>query len=537
MSALKTYSGPAGLTLIVSGMGVSLFAPGHQLWGWILLSVGGVLTATAIALNLEDLLNIFRGRTVRFGTNAVFYSAFVLLIVVAVNFLAARHNRRFDVTSEGIHTLAPQTVRILESLEEDLELIAFYSELNPQGQRFEDLAEEYRYHTDRLKTRLVDPLRSPGEARRYEITQDGTVVLQAATGEARITTLGEEELTNAIVKATRRGKKTICFTIGHGEASLGDAKPGGYAQVAEALRKESYETEDLLLLRSEGVPAKCSVLVVGGPTTPLLPAEVASIESYLAGGGRLMVLNRDPERETGLNDLLAAYGLRVNSDTIVDRLSRALIGDEFTPVVVVYESHPIVKALQENGVASFFPVASSVEATAATEEGVTSQVVATTGADAWGETGETVEFDPEEDHPGPLALLGAASGKVVKETADEDETAGEEPGPEAVTDGRENGAGSDGGEADGERRIVLFGDSDFASNAYLHLSGNADLFLNAAGWLAAESDLISIRPKEGRPQPVSLTAARQNLLSVLTFLSPLVAVAAGIVLWARRKRL
>ncbi len=537
MNALKTYSWPAGLTLIASGMGVLLFAPGHPLWGWILVSVGGVLTAAAISLNLEDLLNISRGRTVRFGANAVFYSVLVLLIAIAVNILAARHNRRFDVTSEGIHTLAPQTVRILESLDEDLELIAFYSELNPQRQRFEDLADEYRYHTDRLKTRLVDPLKSPGEARRYEITQDGTVILQAATRESRITTLGEEELTNAIVKATRKSRKRICFTTGHGEASLSDAKPAGYAQVAEALRKESYETEDLLLLRSEGVPEACSVLVVGGPTTPLLPAEVASIASYLAGGGRLLVLKRGPERETGLDELLAAYGLKVNADTIVDRLSRALIGDEFTPVVVVYESHPVVNALQENGVASFFPVASSVEATAATEEGVTSRVVATTGGDAWGETGEIVEFDPEEDHPGPLGLLGTASGKVVKAMSGEGDGDGEEPEPEAEADDLEGTAGSAGVETGGERRVVLFGDSDFASNAYLHLSGNADLFLNAVGWLAAESDLISIRPKESRPQPVSLTAARQNLLSVLTFLSPLAAVAAGIVLWTRRKRL
>lgn len=35
-------------------------------------------------------------------------------------------------------------------------------------------------------------------------------------------------------------------------------------------------------------------------------------------------------------------------------------------------------------------------------------------------------------------------------------------------------------------KLVVFGDVDFASNAYLNLSGNSDLFLNTVSWLAEE---------------------------------------------------
>ena len=517
MRALKSYAGPAGLIILAAGVGVMFFLPEQRLWGWICMSVGGVFTVAAAALNLEDLADLARGRAVRYGANAVFYVLIVLGIVLAVNFMASRYHKRFDMSAEGVHTLAPQTVHVLKSLDRDVELVAFYTDLNAQRQRFEDLAAEYGYHTNRLRVRVVDPLKSPGEARKLEIAQDGTVVVLADTGEARITELSEEQLTNALVKATRKSKKVVCFTSGHGEPSITDGNKDGYSGVADALRKENYEVKDVILLREAEVPAECSALIVGGPKTALLPAEAEAIARFLAGGGRLMVLKKDPPAETGLDELLARYGLKVARDVVVDRLSRAVVGDEFVPLVTSYEDHPVTKPFGENPVASFFPVASTVEATTPVEAGVTSKVIARTSRDAWGETGQVAQFDPN-DTPGPIGLVAAASGPAAGAP---DPNASADPNRPAVR----------------ERRVLLFGDGDFASNTYLHLSGNGDLFLNSVAWLAEESDLISVRPKENKPQPIALTAAGQNLLSAMTYLMPLAIVVLGVIIWVRRKRL
>src|SRR5262245_8794538 len=208
----------------------------------------------AVALNLEDLGNIMKGRSVRYGANAIFYSLIALGIVAMVNFLSSKHHKRFDLTEEGVHTLAPQTVKILKALEKDVEVVAFYTEMNEQRRRFEDLTDEYKYNTTHLKVRVVDPMKSPGEARKLEIAQDGTIVVLADTGEARITDMGEEQLTNAIVKATRKSKKNVCFTTGHGEASTADGKEQGYTQIADGLRKENFELKDVLLLQTSEVP-------------------------------------------------------------------------------------------------------------------------------------------------------------------------------------------------------------------------------------------------------------------------------------------
>jgi len=522
VNSLRTYSGPAGVVLMLVGSGLTFFAPEQRLGGYVLMAIGGVLVVSAVALNLEDLANILKGRAVRYGANATFYSLVVLLIVGAVNFLAAQHHKRFDLTKEGAHSLSPQTVKILKSLQKDVELVAFYTELNEQKRKFQDLTDEYRYQTSHLKVRVVDPLKAPGEARRYQIAQDGTIVVLADTGEARVTNLSEEDLTNALIKSSRKEKKQICFTTGHGEDSTADGKQGGYSAVADGLRKENYELKDVLLLQAAGVPAECGALVVAGPTTALLPAEVDSISKYLDAGGRLFVLKRDPSKETGLDGLLEKYGLKVNKDLVVDRLSRAIVGDETVPIAANYEDHPVTKEIRDSRVVSIFPVASSVEKVNPTEAGVTSQIIAKTGAEAWGETGDRIAFDPAQDHPGPIGLVGVASGKIAGQAPADPNAKAADPNAPA---------------AQKERRLVLIGDSDFATNTYPHLPANADLFLNAVAWLTEESDLISTRPKEHKPQPLTLSAGRQNLLTLMTYLSPLAVVVAGVMIWQRRKKL
>ena len=71
-----------------------------------------------------------------------------------------------------------------------------------------------------------------------------------------------------------------------------------------------------------------------------------------------------------------------------------------------------------------------------------------------------------------------------------------------------------------ETRVVVFGDSDFASNAAAGVAGNRDLFMNTVGWLSQQENLISVRPKEAADRRITLTAGQQlriNWLALLSF--------------------
>jgi ABC-type uncharacterized transport system involved in gliding motility auxiliary subunit len=86
-------------------------------------------------------------------------------------------------------------------------------------------------------------------------------------------------------------------------------------------------------------------------------------------------------------------------------------------------------------------------------------------------------------------------------------------------------------------RIVVYGDSDFASNNYLNLSGNRDLFLNTVSWLAEEENLIAIRPKEGGQFFHPVTADQERLIFWLSMIVlPVMVMGSGVATYVWRRQ-
>ncbi len=189
---------------------------------------------------------------------------------------------------------------------------------------------------------------------------------------------------------------------------------------------------------------------------------------------------------------------------------RAGAGPEI-PVVVDYLSHPITRDFR---FATFFPVARTVSVKDKPPEGVTAQALARTSGESWAETSQEqirtgqVKPDPGEAR-GPLTIAAVA-------TVDAKDAPADRKGAKA--------------------RIVLVGDSDFAANEFVNLSGNRDFFLNTLSWLAEEENLIAVRPKESRTAPVFLTAAQNQVVFLVpVVLIPLSLIVAGVVVVARRR--
>jgi ABC-type uncharacterized transport system involved in gliding motility auxiliary subunit len=141
-----------------------------------------------------------------------------------------------------------------------------------------------------------------------------------------------------------------------------------------------------------------------------------------------------------------------------------------------------------------------------------------------------VQFDEGKDRKGPIALGAAATVTVAAPAA---------PSPAAspAASGEPSPSPSPSPEAPKrEGRVAAFGDSDFASNAFLSFQGNRDLFLNTVAWLVQDVDLISIRPKEPEDQRLVLTQNQQkNVLILALLLIPGVFVVMGIRKWWSRR--
>jgi ABC-type uncharacterized transport system involved in gliding motility auxiliary subunit len=200
-----------------------------------------------------------------------------------------------------------------------------------------------------------------------------------------------------------------------------------------------------------------------------------------------------------------------------------------------YPFHDITKDFR---VATAFHTARSVSAGKDTVEGVTAQNLVETSAASWAETTlplkEPVEMDEGKDKQGPVALAAVATIRVEASPSPSPSPAaaanGASPSPSPSPNPDEEPP------ARPEGRVVAIGDSDFASNALLGFQGNEDFFLNTVAWLAQDTDLIAIRPKEPEDQRLFLTRTQQQNITLLALVVlPGLFIVLGIAAWWRRR--
>lgn len=526
MKFLKNAGGGLGVLLVVLAIILYGLVPGHAEYVLSVGAFGLVLLIAGLALDRDRVVAVLRGRKVRAAGASAGYVLTVLAVIVLVNFLSTRHHRRFDLTENKAFSLGEQTIKVVESLPREVTVTAFYREAEPARQKLEDLLAEYRYHSPKLTVRYIDPDTRPGDAKRYGITEYGTIVVESGKNESRTNTPDEESLTNAIIKVTKDRERVVYFTTGHGEHDLGVSERNGLSLLKGELEKQHYAVKPLAL--SQGIPADATVIGIAGPQKPFLEAEVRMVEEFLRKGGHVLCLH-DPDTDSGLAGVLSAYGVMVRKDVVVDKVSRLFGGDYLMPLVPADgydEFHAITKTFRFQ---TFFPIASSVEIEASLPEGVTATRLLQTSPMSWAQpdAGElkTGHLTLREGTgvKGPITIAAAVARKVDRA-----------PGPEARP------ASSPEGEPKSaiETRLVVFGDSDFLTNGYFNASGNGDLALNVIAWLAEQEELVSIRPKTSLPRIVILSPqqVRYYFWSIVAF-APVTIAVVGVGIWWRRKKL
>ncbi len=464
-----------------------------------LMIVGGVLLLAAIAANFGAIITSSQRRSTRLGANSIVITLAVLAILGFANYLGYRHHKRIDLTSEKLYTLSDQTKKVLTGLQKDVKVLHF----NKTDDGVADVIEEYRNLSNKLTYERVDLQARPELANQFRGVRPGETVVASGNRNEKVASVDEQSLTSAIMKVTREQAKTVCFIEGHGEKELAGGGPEGYQQVDAKLKGDNYTTKSVNLVSTNQVPADCSVVVLAGPKKALLQPEADMISKFLNDGGKVL-LSLDPDADAELSKLPKEWNIDVQNDTAVDTsgVGRLFGTGPAVPLVIQYGQHPITKDFGRQSM-TFYPLARSLKTTT-TNSAVTTTALLTTSESCFGETelqGGAARFDEGKDNKGPLTLGVAATKKVGEK----------------------------------EARLVVIGDSDFASNAYQRSAANGDLFVNAINWLAQEEDLISIRPKSMTSRSVELSSIAQNLLFWLTIFLPISVLGLGAAMWWKRR--
>ncbi|MDJ0731807.1 MAG: Gldg family protein [Crocosphaera sp.] len=88
-----------------------------------------------------------------------------------------------------------------------------------------------------------------------------------------------------------------------------------------------------------------------------------------------------------------------------------------------------------------------------------------------------------------------------------------------------------------ESRLVVIGNSTFATNNLFNQQLNGDVFLNSVQWLSNQDEqTLSIRPKEVKNRRLNLSPLQANIITILSLaVFPLLGLIAAGITWWRRK--
>jgi ABC-type uncharacterized transport system involved in gliding motility auxiliary subunit len=473
-----------------------------------LLIAGTVFILAALVIGFQGVVAFFSKRSAQQGANTSVLAIAVIAILAIANFVGFRHHKRFDLTTEKMYTLSDQTRQIVSSLQKDLVVIRF--DKAPSA-GFDDLMTEYKTLSPRFKSQTVDPNQKPEVVQEYGATRMGEVFVGYGDRKSRIETgaqgeVSEQDVTGAILKITSDKVKTICFVTGHGERSITDTSQEGYNQAGEGLKKENYLTKTVNLIAESGVPADCAVVVIAGPKQSFYPQETAWLGKYLDAAGDALILV-DPITDPKLDDLFQSWNVIVGNNIVIDAsgMGQVMGAGPTIPIVADFGASPITRGFERS--ATFFPMART--ASIADKSKTIPEMVDLLKTSERSFTvpslpakGGKLAFDPKTDTRGPLTLGVSGNRKVGERKA----------------------------------RLVVIGNSQFAMNPYITQLRNGDLFYNTIDWLAADENLISIRPKAATNRRVTLSAGQATALKWLDlFFLPGLVILAGIMIWLKRR--
>lgn len=432
-------------------------------------------------------------RAVR-GAALIILLAFTLLFA---HLILISHDVSRDVSSSGRNGLDLRTENIIRRLKFDVGILVFQpAGMNARGAG--GLLGQFARASRRISFSVVDPDLRPSLARRYGITRYGQAVILARGRSLVLERAGEEEIANALLSLELGRKKNIYVLSGHGEGDIFSIGRAGLSGLRESLERSGYGVHKSILSGQGAVPWDADLLVIPGPRVELGPEELYAVSRFIEKGGSLLVA-LEPRMDGGLKALLSELGVELNGAMVKDPSSRALSGDES---VLVVDSYGEMKGLDGFSHTTLFPTARPL--------------------------GMGRKLPPRT----VVSLVAQASDR--SRSSEDRESGGDRAG---VSGGDDNGTGPPSiallarktSLTGAHAGVLVFGDVDFLTNAYLNVSGNRDLAAACVGMLLHGGSYVAIDARRGDERPFVL-APSQGLATFLfsVVLLPLPFLLAGV---------
>lgn len=480
---------------------------------------------------MKKLLEIIKNKWLIKGTSTIILVAIVIACYIILNMLVDKINMEdIDFTEKKLYSLSDETKSKVSGIENEITLTL----VNMQSQQYvKDYAKKYELVNKNIKVEEINDLSSRIDLKtKYELQDSDSIIIvksgdrQKVLKSSDLTTFDyntykqvdrtEEAITNAIVEITLNRKPKIYIFAGNTyykpETNL--------ASVISKLKDDANEVDLIDILSKGSIPEDCDLLVITTLKADLSELERDKILDYTHNGGKLLVLTSKNILDTAtpnFDQILAEYGVKIDFGAIFEQDAGKMLSN--APELILEEAQASFMSKIDMSIKACLIDAGKIDFDSQEkleELGIEYEPIIQTGEKSFIRTNfnNTSYAKTAEDGEEASYIVGA---KITKKIDDEKSS-----------------------------EIIVFSNEQFASdmkmpinNQYymyaVDLYNNKDVILNSCAYLLQRQDTISIR-KTDEAQNYTVTDKQNTIIELIIFITPVVIIIAGIVIWQIRRR-
>ncbi len=527
---------------------------------WALARGGSAGAAQVDAMRVRE--TVTNGLSLAMGGSAL----------VFVGYITSALNQTADFSYFKTATPGESVQEIVRNMDGTLETALFFPEVNAVKDQVRNYLDELARTTGKVTIAEYDRYSNPDAAEDFNARSDGELFLRLngrtesvgflldldeARGRLRIL---DSHVQQALLQLNR-SRRFVYMTKGHGEfndpvsadepepdqpPSLRDWRPGMESEIDQgppprALREMlgilNYEVRDIGIGEGLGdrIPDDAAMVMILGPQSAFLDAEMNAVREYLDRGGALLLAMESPS-DFQIDELRDYLGVDYSPQMVIDDQrfmpgTPPTVADRRFIVTNRFSTHPSVTTVGRAG-GDIVMIGSGSFTIPDTVPGRRTSLVVNSLPSSYADLNGDFRFDEETEVKESYGLVAAVEwtgdGSAEQSAAD----AAEDPEGGAEAEQEEVSAASRAG-----LRALVFGDAEVFTDQVL-VSIRANQFVAADGirWLGGEEEFAGEVVSEEDVPIMHTQAENVTWFYAIIFGAPALVLAVGVAtLYGRRR--
>lgn len=522
----------------------------------------------------------FNKKKLKYGTVAtvitVVFIAFVVVINLIAGVLTDRKDLKLDLTKEKYYEVSQDTIDYIQGIKTDVEIavMAKESDFATSGTYMKmvlETLEKYEQHSDHIKINFYDVASNPDVVTKFSANYNGEIsegnIVVAAGDRVKVLNVnnlfniqsdyygsssvqsykGEQELTSAIMSVTDANPQRVAFISKYnGSAIYHSDNAYSISALYSLMDKNGYEVSEVDIMTDALSPDDYDMVVLPAPVNDLSEDSIKKLDDFLYNNGDLdkdMIYIADVLQYStpNIDDFLEVWGIEVGGSIVYDSSSdksqyvTTMKGQLSAPVATIAED-TYSEGLSNTKLPIIVPLARPVnllfdanvdrnttallttsdtsflyplEMQTAEEVKAKAEAAENSEETTEEETEETTEFDPDSAEKSAQTVMAVAT----KTNMDSNNTAH-------------------------VNNVMVIGGATILDQVltYSNTYNNAEYVINAVNKMCGKENGIIIAEKDLSVQTIDITSSQIKAISrTVIFIIPLIVVAAGIVVFLRRR--